>query len=86
MKTKTKTEITVETHRILRIRRSSRHRFAWCDRCCQQARMVTADEAAMLVQVGSRAIYQLIEAGAIHFVEMPDRVVFVCLNSLANLS
>jgi hypothetical protein len=54
--------------------------------CGEQARMATADEAAILACVSPRAIYHLIEARELHFVEMPERVVFICLTSLGNLS
>ena len=86
MKTRSKTEFIVETHRILTIKRGSRYRLAWCEECGEQARMVTADEAAILARVNSRAIYQLIEERELHFVETPDGMVLICLNSLGNLS
>lgn len=44
--------------------------------------MVTADEAAILAGVSPRAIYQLMEARKLHFIETPDRLVLICLNSL----
>ena len=86
MKTRSRTEISVETHRILTIKRGSRHRLAWCEECGEQARMVTAEDAAILAGVSRRAIYQLIEARKLHFVETADREVFICLISLGNLS
>jgi hypothetical protein len=48
--------------------------------------MATVDEAAILACVSPSAIYQLIEARELHFVEMPERVVFICLTSFGNLS
>lgn len=86
MKTSSKTEITVETHSVLTIRRGSPYRLAWCEECGEQSQMATADETAILAGVSPRVIYQLIEARKVHFLETPDRVVFVCLNSLGNLS
>ena len=85
MKTTSKTEIAVETHRILTItiNRSSRYRVTWCEECGKPARMVSADEAAILASLSSRAIYQLIEARELHFLEASDGLVFICLNSLA---
>ena len=83
MKTNTKTEITVETHRIHTINRSSRYRPAWCEECGKPVPMVTADEAAILARTSSRAIYQLIEARELHFVETSSGVVLICLDSLA---
>jgi hypothetical protein len=86
MKTRSKTEITVETHRIVAIKRGSRYRLAWCEACGELARMVAADEAAILAGVSPRAVYQLLEARKLHFAETPDRVVLICLTSLGNLS
>ena len=86
MKTRSKTEIIVETHRILTVKKGSPHKLAWCEECEKKARMVTADEAAILAGVSSRAIYQLIEERELHFVETPDRVVLISLNSLGSLS
>jgi hypothetical protein len=86
MKTRSKTEIIVETHRILAIKRGSRQRLVWCEECGELARMVTADEAAIRAAVSTRAIYQLVEARKLHFTESPDHGVFICLNSLGNLS
>lgn len=86
MKTSSKTEIIAVTHRILTIKRGSRYRLAWCEECGNEVRMVTADEAAILAGLSSRAIYQLIEARELHFVETPDGIVFICLNSLGSLS
>jgi hypothetical protein len=86
MKTSSKTEIIVETHRILTIKGGSRTRLAWCEVCGEQVRMATADEAAILASVGSRVIYQLLEARELHFVETADGVVFICLYSLGHLS
>lgn len=85
MKTRSKTEIIVETHRILTIKTGSRCRLTWCEECGEQARMVTADEAAILASVSPRAIYKLIEMRGLHFIELPNRLVLICLNSLRNL-
>jgi hypothetical protein len=79
---RSKTEIIVETHRILTIKRGSRRWLAWCEECDRQAQMVTADEAAILCRVSSRAIYQLIETGELHFRETPDGGTLICADSL----
>ena len=86
MKSSSKTEITIETHRLLTIKRGSRHQLAWCEECGEQTQMAPADEAAILAAVSPRAIYQLIEERELHFVETPDGMVLICLKSLANLS
>lgn len=84
MTTKSRTEITVETHRILTIKRRDRRLLTWCDQCGKQVRMVTADEAAILARVSSRSIYVLIEARELRFLETPDGLVLICLNCLLN--
>ena len=54
-----------------------------CD-FCGEAKMVSPLLAAKILKIGTREIYRLIEAGKIHFVEMPapDRQIFVCCKSL----
>jgi hypothetical protein len=86
MKICNKTEIIAETHRILTIKRGSLYRPVWCEECAEEVRMVTADDAAILASVSSRAIFHLIEARELHFTETPDGMVFICLNSLRTLS
>lgn len=86
MKTSSTTEIITETHRVLTIKRGSQYYLAWCAECGSGVRMVTANEASILARVSSRAIYQLIEARELHFVETPDGAVSICINSLCDLS
>jgi len=79
--TKRRTEITIETHRVLRI--TKRHGFAdaWCDECGNHVWTVTPEEAAVLGGVPTRLIYQWVEARRLHLIERPD-VLLVCLKSL----
>ncbi len=44
--------------------------------------VTVADAAAILSNVDTGAIYRRVEAGAIHFAEMPKGLVLICLNSL----
>jgi len=44
--------------------------------------MLRPDEAAALCATSARAVYRLIENGALHFLETGDGFVLVCLNSL----
>ena len=80
-----RTEITVETDEVFRIRRPGRKLRAWCAGCAAEAWMVTPDEAAVLSGVGTRTIYAFVEAGRLHFMETSGGLLlFVCLNSLLN--
>jgi hypothetical protein len=44
--------------------------------------MVTPDDAALLTRVTARAIYLMVEAGEIHFVETREGLVLICPRSL----
>ena len=79
---KKKTKLTIETERLLIIRGGSSHRCAKCEACGEVVRLITVDEAAMLAQVGSRAIYRLVEAEKIHFIETGNELLLICFNSL----
>lgn len=83
MKTKSKTEIVVETCRVVTIKSRDRGRLAWCPDCGRQTQMVTADEAALLCRISARAIYVRLEANQLHFIETPDGLVLICADSLA---
>ena len=76
-----RTEITIETSRRLLVRRSSARRIVWCERCVAEVQMITPQEAAALMNVSSRSIYQWIEAGRVHFQEGPGGLL-VCAESL----
>lgn len=64
-----RTEITIETHRRLVIRRLHGARRGWCEGCFDEVEMITPNEAATAADVSSRTIYRWIEAGKIHFSE-----------------
>lgn len=85
MKTKSKAEITIETHRSLTIRTNRRMRMEWCSECLKQTRRLTPEEAAILASVGVRVIDKQIENRALHFIEMPGGEVLICLNSLLDV-
>jgi hypothetical protein len=82
VKTKRRTEITVETDRVLVIRRRSRAAQAWCAGCARQVQMLTPDEAAVVAAVSVRTINRRVEAEKVHFAETPDGLLLICLNSL----
>jgi hypothetical protein len=80
MKTR-RTEITIETSRRVVVRRSGEWRKAWCERCIAEVKMVTPEQAAILMNVSSRSIYQWIERGGVHFLEETGGLL-VCTDSL----
>ncbi len=82
---KRKTSITVETERVIWLRKRRGLTLTWCPECGEQTRMVSTDEAALLAHVSMRDIYRLVDAARIHFAETPDGLLRVCLKSLCDL-
>jgi hypothetical protein len=79
---KKRTKLTIETEHLLIIRGGSSYQCAKCEACGEVVPLITVDEAAMLAQVGSRAIYRLVEAEKIHFIETRNELLLICFNSL----
>ena len=82
MTPKKRTEITVETERILVIRRRYRAIETWCDSCAEQVVMIRPDQAAAVSGQSLRAIFGDIERDTLHFMEQSDGMLLICLNSL----
>ena len=75
-------EITVETERLLVIRRRYQAMEEWCDDCRALALMIRPDQAAAVSGRTLRAIFAELETGALHYRELPDGLVLICLNTL----
>jgi hypothetical protein len=73
--------ITIQTERLL-VLNSCKSLYSLCDRCGDEVRMVTIDQAAMLARLSSREIYREVEAGMLHFRETAEGSVLICFNSL----
>jgi hypothetical protein len=82
MKTKKRTEVTLEVDEVLVLRHVKRIPQAWCDHCNRQVRLVTPEEAATLTGASPRSIYRRIEARELHFRETSVGQLDICLNSL----
>ena len=80
-----KRRITIHStkSRIVTIRGASKEFTTWCKECGKVVRMLPPEEVAAIAQVSSRAIYRAIEAGELHFVELPT--LFICCDSLQAL-
>jgi hypothetical protein len=77
-------KLTIETERIFVIRTRRAQRRAMCEACGEVVRLVTAEEAAALAHLSTRAVYRLVEAGTLHFIERAGESVLICLNSLGD--
>lgn len=78
-------EITVETERLLVIRRRYQAVEDWCDNCGALALMIRPDQAAAVSGRTLRAIFTDLEAGNLHYRELPDGLLLICLNTLLNV-
>ncbi len=79
MKIKRKTEVTVQTERVLIVRRRKPTFFMVCTEC--EGKLVTPEEAALLLGKQRREIYREIENGTLHFTEFAGGELLVCCNS-----
>ena len=78
-----KATITVETERLLVI--SGSHAPAtrlWCDECRAEVTMFGLDDASALAGLSDRAIFQLAEAGSIHWIETAEGKALFCVPCL----
>lgn len=82
---KKRTEVTIETERLVVIRNRPRA-VMWCEQCRAEVRMLTVDQAALMMRIRSLVIYRLVETGDLHFAENDEGILLVCLNSLEAIS
>jgi hypothetical protein len=77
-----RTEITVETNEIWIIRPSTRPLPGWCTDCEGIVNRLWPEDAASLVDVRVRVIYQWVEAGKVHYLDSPEGHLLICVCSL----
>ena len=82
MGTTKRTEITIETDRIVVLSRRKDSVVSWCHECGQRTKMVTVDEAAAIAGVTSRTMYRWADAEKLHFTETAAGVLMICCASL----
>jgi hypothetical protein len=78
---KRRTEITIETERIVATTGNGADSTRWCEDCNAQS-YVSLDEASKLLRLDSTSILRLIGAECRHVDNKATRNIFVCLNSL----
>ena len=74
--------ITIETERLLVIRRARGSIESWCQACNAQSNFIAVDEAAAVAGVSERTVFRWAEADAIHLLETGDGKARFCLNSI----
>ena len=82
MRSRRKTEITLETSRLVVIKKSPKVNPVWCEECKVERDMVTAEEAAAIACVSTRVIYRWIEQSKLHFLDNREGSLLVCCTSL----
>jgi hypothetical protein len=65
-----RTEITIETERVVVINQRRERPILWCNHCATDVPMLSLWEAA--------ATYNLAQAGLIHFAVTPEGGFFIC--------
>lgn len=78
-----KTVITVETFQRTTVHSRREARIAWCDRCAAKTAMLEPDAAAAHLQITTRQIFRLTEAGDVHYSETESGALLICGNSLS---
>ena len=75
-------ELTVEESEVVVLHRRRTLLIEWCSGCGRKSRMTEPEDAAAIVQIAVRKIYQKVESGSLHFVEDADGRLLVCMESL----
>ncbi len=83
MEIKRSFEMLVATNRRYIIRQSAPGRQIACAECGEP--MMPTEQAAVLLSIKQRRIFQIIETEAAHFTETEAGAVMICLTSLAEV-
>jgi len=69
-----RTEITIETERLLVVNQHQERAILWCNQCADHVPMLPIHEAAKVAGFP--------EAGLLHFAMTPENQLFICPRSL----
>jgi len=78
-----RTEITIETERLLVISRRQDMAELWCSRCASTLPMLAIDVAARVAGTTPLVISGLAEAGKLHSAVTAEGLLFICSDALA---
>src|SRR5688572_17853251 len=86
MRRRRRTEITVETHRVLFVHRQHRRiASAHCDVCAADVPMSSIEYAAAITGRGLRQLLREVECGHSHAREIAKEALLLCMNSICTL-
>lgn len=86
MRRKKRTEIMVEQHELLIIHAPAVEENTKCHICPTRVQMVSAEDAATILNMTRREIYRAVETGNVHFMETNEGLLLVCIQSLFSLN
>src|SRR5262245_54657359 len=78
---KRRIETRIEVEQVIIVRRRKNIAALTCEECAGVL-LLTPEEAAAIHNLSTRTIYRWVEAGFIHSLETPDRLLLVCPASL----
>ena len=81
-----RTEITIETHEVMVIRRQGNYQKSSCTECGEQATMLTLDEATTVFGISTLKLVQFVERGNLHFMETVKGTLLLCSESLSAIT
>jgi hypothetical protein len=85
MSQKKRTEITIETKRLVTIKRGGQKIVrGWCGQCGENRSLLTIEYTALLSGISHRQLFRYIESGRLHFSEVAGKSL-LCLTSLCEL-
>ena len=76
-----RTAITLEKERLLVVRRHTNN-LQWCRHCSRWTVAMTLDEVALFCGVTSRAVFQWVESGVVHWDETAAGLLRICAESI----
>jgi len=82
MASRKRTEITVETHEVLIIRRGDSPVRAWCVECSAEVPVIPVNEAVSLTGISMPGILAMVTTGEVHWVQAGTCTPLICLKSL----
>ena len=82
MKQTREIELKIEKSETIIVRRRRQIILARCTDCGREVEMFSPEEAAVIAETSPRRIYHAIESNQIHFTELPEGLLLVCLDSL----
>lgn len=87
MKTKRRTEITMETHEVTIIRlRENQSPTRFCRACRASVRHLPIARAALFLGISETAAFRLVENNQVHSAESDAGALLICQNSLSDLA